>query len=65
MNTIQYGTSSFDGTALFFQLINLALLLGFLVLGLYCAVLFIKLARRGIRALDIYIKNHSDESLKK
>ncbi len=31
------------------------------VVGVYCLVLLIKLARRGIRALDIYIeKNRND-----
>lgn len=32
-----------------------------LVVGVYCLVLLIKLARRGIRALDIYIEKHGKE----
>ena len=34
----------------------------FLVLGIYCTVLFIKLAHRGITALDIYISKNSFNS---
>lgn len=31
--------------------------------GIYCAVLFIKFARRGIKALDIYLEEKSKRSL--
>lgn len=29
-------------------------------IGIYCLILFIKLARRGIAALDIYINKHKN-----
>ncbi|MBK5251426.1 MAG: hypothetical protein JJE29_02120 [Peptostreptococcaceae bacterium] len=41
--------------ALGFQLINVVILLVLIVASIYSFVLFIKLARRGIKALDIYI----------
>lgn len=31
-------------------------------IGIYCLILFIKLARRGITALDIYINKHKNSS---
>lgn len=37
--------------------INLVLI----VLGIYSLVLFIKLAHRGIKALDIYINNNNEQ----
>ncbi|MFZ5351323.1 MAG: hypothetical protein ACOZCL_01225 [Bacillota bacterium] len=49
----------FGGLGLIFMI----LYLGLLGLGIYCTVLFIKLALRGIRALDIYIdKNQSNNN---
>lgn len=42
------------GTAIFPILVMLIYLV-FIVLGIVCIVLFIKLARRGIKAFDIYI----------
>ncbi|WFD09490.1 hypothetical protein [Tepidibacter hydrothermalis] len=38
-----------------FMLVYMIFILGFFGLSVYCLVLFIKLARRGIKALDIYI----------
>jgi flagellar biogenesis protein FliO len=35
--------------------INLIIILGLVGIGIYGFVLFVKLANRGIRALDIYI----------
>lgn len=32
----------------------------FLGISIYCLILFIKLAHRGIKALDIFIKKNSD-----
>jgi len=34
--------------------------LGFIVLFIYCAILFIKLAHRAIKALDIYLYEKSN-----
>jgi len=39
--------------------LNLILMLLFLALSIYSFTLFIKLAHRGIKALDIYIKKNS------
>lgn len=36
------------------------LYLGLIGLGVYCLILFIQLAQRGIRALDIYIKEKEE-----
>ena len=53
--------SSIGGLMAFVQLANLAILLALLILSIYGLVLFIKLARRGIKALDSYIgKNEED-----
>ncbi|WP_156456505.1 hypothetical protein [Abyssisolibacter fermentans] len=42
-----------------FQIIIIIIYIGLLGLSIYCLILFIKLAKRGIKALDIYIKkNH-------
>lgn len=38
--------------------ITLTIYIGLLGLGIYCLILFIKLAKKLIRALDIYIKNN-------
>ncbi len=44
-----------------FSTINLLIFLLILGCSIYAFILFVKLARRGIRALDIYIeKNHRD-----
>lgn len=42
------------------SIIYLIIILGFAGLGIYCTVLFIKLAKRGIRALDIYINDKTN-----
>lgn len=38
-----------------FMVIYMIFMLGFFGFSIYCLILFIKLARRGIKALDIYI----------
>jgi hypothetical protein len=43
--------------------INLIIILGLLGLGIYGFVLFIKLANRGIKALDIYINEKTNNKL--
>jgi len=45
--------------AVTFTFINLIIILVFLVMGIYGFVLFVKLANRGIKALDIYISEKS------
>lgn len=44
----------YGGFAVFLIIFYLLLV----VLGIYCTILFIKLAHRGIKALDIYINNN-------
>ena len=45
-----------------FSVINMGIIAFFAVLGIYCLVLFIKLAQKAGRALDIYIgKNNKDD----
>lgn len=44
-----------NGGILVFSLINIVLLLTIFGVSIYCFVLFIKLAKKGIKALDIYI----------
>lgn len=46
-------------TAVTFTFINLIIILVFLVIGIYGFVLFVKLANRGIKALDIYLSEKS------
>ena len=41
-----------------FTVLNLAIVIGALVIGAYGLILFVKLAKRGIVALDIYIENN-------
>ena len=41
-----------------FTVLNLAIVIGALVIGVYGLILFVKLAKRGIVALDIYIENN-------
>ncbi|MGE5628912.1 MAG: hypothetical protein ACM3X7_12540 [Solirubrobacterales bacterium] len=43
------------GMLSFFSFINLIIFLGLIIVGIYCLILFFKLANRGIKALDIYI----------
>jgi len=43
--------------------INIIIILGLLGVGIYGFVLFVKLANRGIRALDIYINEKSNNKL--
>ena len=38
--------------------LNLGILAFFAVILIYCLVIFIKLAQKGLKALDIYIKNN-------
>ena len=38
-----------------FQIVYLLILIATMGLSIYCLILFIKLAHRGIKALDIYI----------
>jgi len=40
--------------------IYLIIILGFVGLGIYWMVLFVKLANRGIKALDIYINERTN-----
>ncbi|WDH84079.1 hypothetical protein [Paenibacillus urinalis] len=47
-------------TASAFGFFGLFIYLGTLAIGIYCLILFIKLARRGIKALDIYLNKHND-----
>ena len=46
-----------------FSFINLIIILGLLGLGIYGFVLFVKLANRGIKALDIYINEKTNNKL--
>ncbi len=47
-----------------FSFINIIIILALLGIGIYGFVLFIKLAKRGIKALDIYIEEKSNNKLK-
>jgi len=47
------------GNAMGISLIIVLLYIPLLVLTVYCLVLFIKLANRGIKALDIYLRKNS------
>lgn len=46
-------------------LLNFSLILVLIGLGTYGLILFIKLARRGIKALDIYIEKNSKDTIDK
>ena len=46
-----------------FSFINLIILLGLIGLGIYGFILFVKLANRGIKALDIYINEKTNNKL--
>lgn len=49
------------GVPVVFTAVNIGIVAFFMVLGIYCLVLFIKLAQKAHRALDIYIrKNERD-----
>ena len=48
---ISSGMGTFSVISFFITIVNI----GLFVVGIYCIVLFIKLARRGIDALDLYI----------
>lgn len=43
--------------------INLIIILGLFTMGIYGFILFVKLANRGIKALDIYINEKSNNKL--
>ena len=43
-----------------FPVINLGVFLTIVVCSIYSLILFIKLAKRGIKALDIYIDKNKD-----
>ena len=47
--------SGFNLVGGFLSLILVFLYIGAIAVSIYCIVLFIKLARRGIKALDIYL----------
>ncbi len=42
--------------------LNLGIILAFIAMGIYGFVLFVKLARRGIKALDIYIAEKTNKT---
>jgi hypothetical protein len=44
-----------------FALLNFILILGMLCISIYGFVLFVKLAHRGIKALDIYINEKTNK----
>lgn len=44
-----------------FSSLYLLLVVGMLGFSIYCLVLFVKLAQRGIRALDIYINKNENK----
>ncbi len=48
------------GSAIF-SIINLAIILSLIGIGIYSFVLFVKLAKRGIKALDIYISKNKED----
>ena len=43
--------------------INIIIMLGLFGLGIYGFILFVKLANRGIKALDIYINEKTNKEL--
>lgn len=51
----------FDAMTIFMSLINVIFLIGILTFSVYCMVLFVKLARRGIKALDKYLQKNVEE----
>ena len=53
--------SGFPGVAGVFAILHLLLVLGVLGISVYSLILFIKLANKGIQALDIYLDEKSKE----
>ena len=53
--------NSFNGFYFLSSILFIIIWVGLLGLGIYSFILFIKLARRGIRALDIYINEKENE----
>jgi len=51
------------GTVGIFSFINLIIILGLFGIGIYGFMLFVKLANRGIKALDIYINEKTNNKL--
>lgn len=51
---LYYGGDSM-GIPAVFAFINMIVFIGFMFIGIYGFILFVKLAKRGIEALDIYI----------
>ena len=43
-----------------FMLLYFAIMIGLLGLSIYVMILFIRLARKGMQALDIYIRNNEN-----
>ncbi len=56
-------TVSSIGLFTIFPILMLLVYVALIVLGVYCAIMFIKLARRGIKALDIYIDEKNNKIL--
>jgi hypothetical protein len=46
------------------HLATMAIMLGFIVLGVYLMVLLIKLARRGVKVLDLVIEEKKNHQMK-
>lgn len=59
MDRIEYNATDWIG--MIFFTINAAIMLAIIGLSIYGLILFIKLAKRGIRALDIYIQKNKEE----
>lgn len=55
--------SSIGGSMMFFQLANVIILLLIIICSIYGFILFVKLARRGIKALDIYIQKNKKDGI--
>lgn len=43
--------------------LNMILMIGSIGIGIYAFILFVKLAHRGIKALDIYIAKNSKDKI--
>lgn len=57
MNTASYSVIMLQ---MVIMVVNLLVLLGFSVLGLYALFLFIQLLRRGIKVVDIYLDRNEE-----
>ena len=57
------GVSTSFFPSIFFVLINVVLIIAAFAMAVVVFVLFIKLATRGIKALDIYIAKNSNKGL--